>query len=320
MHFNRIFVCLLFSLSACMPQPEKQGRGEPAPAAEPFLVVLGTLQDGGSPHAGCLRSCCHDLPAGELHRRRVVSLGIVDPRSRLRWLVEATPDLPRQLKMLHGHSAFAASEIPDGILLTHAHMGHYAGLLHLGKEAAGASAVPVWVMPRMRQFLESNAPWNLLVSGGHIALRNLAAEQAIGLSPQIRVTPYLVPHRDELSETVCFLVEGPRRKALFLPDIDRWEQWDRSIVEWIGRVDYAFVDATFYDGSELKTRDLSAVPHPFVAHSMALFSGLPEKEKGKVHFIHFNHTNPLLDTASAAARRVRAEGFRLAETGALYPL
>ena len=38
------------------------------------LVVLGTLQDGGSPHMGCLKSCC----ATERPNDYVVCLGVID--------------------------------------------------------------------------------------------------------------------------------------------------------------------------------------------------------------------------------------------------
>ena len=125
----------------------------------------------------------------------------------------------------------------------------------------------------------------------------------------------MVPHRDEFSETVGYLVEGPTKKVLFIPDIDKWDKWDRSIVEYIKQVDYAFVDATFYSGDELNTRDISQIPHPFVVESMALFDGLPAAERAKIQFIHFNHTNPLLKPESDQYKRVIEKGYGIAQFG-----
>jgi len=284
------------------------------------LVVLGTVQDGGSPHIGCTRSCCTGLSPAEKERRRVVSLGLVDPAGGRRWLIEATPDIVPQLAALGQVAARADAGPPDGIFVTHAHIGHYTGLLYLGKEAAGASGVPVYAMPRMKAFLESNDPWSLLVMQGNIRIEGMAAGMPVSLPAGVRVTPVPVPHRDELSETVAFFIEGPGHSALFLPDIDKWERWDASITAWIGRVDYALLDATFFDGDELKTRDISLVPHPFVIESLALFDSLPPNERRKVIFIHFNHTNPLLDESSAATRRVLDRGYRVARIGDVLPL
>ncbi len=51
----------------------------------------------------------------------------------------------------------------------------------------------------------------------------------------------------------------------------------------------------------------------FVQESMQLFDALPAKEKEKIMFIHFNHTNPLLKEQSEEARLVKSKGFRIAE-------
>ena len=74
------------------------------------------------------------------------------------------------------------------------------------------------------------------------------------------------------------------------------------------------MDATFYKNGELK-RDMSEISHPFVKESMELFSNLSENDKQKVHFIHFNHTNPLLQKGSAAKKEVFKKGFNLAKEG-----
>jgi len=212
------------------------------------------------------------------------------------------------------------NDIPNGIFLSHAHIGHYTGLMYLGKEAANTKEVAVYAMPQMKSFLTKNGPWNQLVSDKNIAFQETQDRQTIRLSKSLKVTPFLVPHRDEYSETVGYLIEGPKKKALFIPDINKWNVWDTSIIAQIAKVDYAFIDATFYDGEELNNRDMDAIPHPFVVESLSLFEKLPLKEKNKIHFIHLNHTNPLLNVESPQFKFVGQQGFHIAQFGAVFNL
>ena len=197
--------------------------------------------------------------------------------------------------------------------MTHAHIGHYTGLMFLGREALGARNLPVYAMPRMKSFLEENGPWSQLVQLNNISIKNLKNEQPIELTKNVMVTPFLVPHRDEFSETVGYVIEGPDKKVLFIPDIDKWSKWEKDIREVVKQVDYAFLDASFFDSEEINNRDISEIPHPFVIESLELFEGLSEVEKEKIHFIHFNHTNPLLDQTSTASKKVLSNGYQIAQ-------
>ena len=276
------------------------------------LVVLGTVQDGGSPHIGCQNDCCKELFDNPDPTRKVVSLGIIDHENQKTFLFEATPDMPDQLKLLK-EASNSESETPTGIFLTHAHMGHYAGLMYLGREALGAKSVRVHTMPKMKSFIETNGPWSQLVDLKNVVLSKLEHEKTISLTPNLKVRAFLVPHRDEFSETVGYKIMGPNKSVLFIPDIDKWSKWSTSIVEEIKMVDIAFLDATFYDSEEVNNRDMSEIPHPFVVESMQLFQHLSIKEKSKIHFIHFNHTNPILNTGSKAHREVASKGFKVAQ-------
>lgn len=183
---------------------------------------------------------------------------------------------------------------PSGIFLTHGHVGHYTGLMYLGRESMNAKNVPVYVMPRMTSFLKENAPWDQLVDLEQVQLRPMRADSVMHITNNLNVTPILVPHRDEYTETVGFIISGPNKKALFIPDIDKWGKWERDIISEIAKVDYAFLDGTFYSGDELPGRNMDEIPHPSVKESMELFKDMPYREKKKIHFIHFNHTNPLI--------------------------
>ena len=193
----------------------------------------------------------------------------------------------------------------DGILLTHAHIGHYLGLAHLGREVLGAKSIRVYAMPRMREFLEHNGPWDQLVRLNNIALITLEAGREIALNERIHVTPLLVPHRDEYSETVGYIVRGASRTVLFLPDIDKWEKWERALESVLERVDVAYLDGTFFTAAELPGRDLREIPHPLIAETMARLATSPLKSR--VRFIHLNQSNPLL--------RERRPAFAVAKDG-----
>ncbi|HUP50560.1 MAG TPA: MBL fold metallo-hydrolase [Thermoanaerobaculia bacterium] len=299
-------LALLLALS-CATAPPSPG--------SPYAIVLGIAQDGGYPQAGCNRPDCIAAWNDPALRRRVASLAIVDPASGQRWIIDATPDFPSQLRTLDE----AAPGRLSGILLTHAHVGHYAGLIHLGREVMGTRGVPAYAMPRMRAFLERNGPWDQLVRLGNIELRTLEAGRPVTLNERITVIPLPVPHRDEYSETVAFVVRGPSGAVLWLPDIDKWEKWTTPLESAIAEVDVAFLDATFYDESELPGRDLSEIPHPTVTETMQRLEALPAAERSKVRFIHLNQSNPAL-RPGAALEEIRRRGFDVAREGERSPL
>lgn len=307
----------LAMLAACASSSTRK-LADAAMPDTPYLYVLGIAQDGGYPQAGCFKPHCMPGWEHEELRHPVVSLGLVDPLARVKYLFEATPDFPRQYYLLE-QEAPAAKYAFGGVFVTHAHIGHYTGLMHFGHEAMGAKDVPVYAMPRMRAFLTDNGPWSQLVKYGNIALKPLEPDVPVALGA-LAVTPLRVPHRDEYSETVGFVIRGPHKSALFVPDIDAWEKWDRDLIEVLKTVDYALVDATFYNMDELPGRDMSKVPHPLVRHTMALLKDQPASERAKVWFIHMNHGNPLLWADSPQSRAVRSNGFNVAREGLRLPL
>jgi pyrroloquinoline quinone biosynthesis protein B len=279
----------------------------------PYIVVLGTIQDAGSPHMGCEKSCCISLFKNPDPNRKVVSLGLVDPSEKKYWLIEASPDFITQCRDLKTISKFEHAKCPDGIFLTHAHIGHYTGLMYLGKESYNSRAVPVFAMTRMKGFLIKNGPWSQLFKINNIKINNINHQEEIKLSNNLSITPFLVPHRDEFSETVGFKIIGPKKSVLFIPDIDKWGKWNKNLKQEIKKVDLALLDGTFYDSKEVNNRNISEIPHPFIIETMDLFKEENNFEKSKINFIHLNHTNPLLDTNSAAFKKVKESGFNTAK-------
>lgn len=280
----------------------------------PYIVVLGIAQDGGYPHAGCHKDCCNRFYAGKTKRHYVSSLALIDPVSHQRWLFDATPDFIPQLHYLDS-IAPQGEELFDGIFLTHAHIGHYTGLMYLGKEAMNTVHVPVYAMPGMKKFLNDNGPWSQLVSLGNITLKSLKEDSTVKLNENMTVTPFLVPHRSEYSETVGFRISSSNSKVIYIPDINKWEIWKHNILEVIRENDIVIIDGTFYREGELSNVMMSKVPHPFIEESMKKFSALTAADKAKVYFIHFNHTNPAIYGDTAVIRKIEKEGFHLASEG-----
>jgi pyrroloquinoline quinone biosynthesis protein B len=287
---------------------------------QPYLIVLGIAQDGGVPQAGSRE---HKGWKDSSFKRHVVCLGIVDPESKKRWMIEATPDFREQLHMLD--EVAPVKDVPgiDGIFLTHAHMGHYTGLMYLGHESMGARDVPVYAMPRMQAFLISNGPWNQLVRKNNIALKPLKEDVPVQNNSTISIEPFLVPHREEYSEAIGYKIRGPNQTILFIPDIDSWENWDRkgrSIEEEISNVEVAYLDGTFFSESEVANRDMSVIPHPLITNSMERFKKLSSEDRKKIHFIHLNHTNPALIPDSDTRKTIEKNGFKIAEELERIPL
>ena len=289
----------------------------PALAQTQQLVVLGVAQDAGYPQIGATQEFAA-VVLGQRTRQQVVALGVVDEKAGQKFLFEATPDMPAQLFALNEYLPTPGT-LPTGIFLTHGHIGHYTGLLYLGREASGATAVPVYAMPRMASFLTTNAPWSQLVALHNIALHPLAAGQEVVLNSKLRVRPFLVPHRDEFTETVGFEITGAHKKAVFIPDLEKWSKWPQSLPEVIKHADYVLLDATFYRHGEI-ARDMAEVPHPFVEETISLLHDLPATERAKVYFLPVNHTHPLLAPDSPERREVLRLGFRVADEGLALPL
>lgn len=286
----------------------------------PFIVVLGIAQDAGLPQAGCRRACCAAAWREPSLRRNVSSLALVDPVSRERWLIDATPDLPEQLRLLDEVVPATDTSKLAGIFLTHGHIGHYTGLMHFGREAMGAKGLPVYAMPRMRSFLSTNGPWDQLIRLQNIVLRSLECDSTMVLNARLQITPLLVPHRDEYTETVGFRIDGPRHSAVFIPDIDKWENWERRVEDELKSSTIAYLDGTFYGEGEIPGRNMAEIPHPFISETIIRLSTLAPSERNKVRFIHLNHTNPALQDSSAAFRGLRTAGFWVAVQGERFAL
>ncbi len=281
---------------------------------EMFALMLGSVQDGGLPQIGCYTERCEN--ARRLHRF-ITSLALVEPAAERFYLVDATPDLTRQIDLIPG-AAFrrrAQARRPfDGIFLTHAHIGHYAGLAQLGREGLGMGRTPCYCSPGMAEYLSTNGPWSLLVDEERLFFPEVPLDEWYSVSESLSVRLIPVPHRHEFSDTVAFAFRTRNRSLLYVPDIDRWEDWDIAVQDIVREVDVALIDGAFYSPAEVPGRPIEEIPHPLIPHSMDLLQDAV-REGSRVIFTHMNNTNPALDAGSAEEAEVRRRGFELARAG-----
>jgi len=308
------FLFLSFIVFSCKTEPKiktDKSIGQ-------YITVLGVAQDAGYPQVNCNKECCKAFYEGLEPKKLISSLGLVDLETEQKWLFDATPDMTQQIQDLKT-AHLNKGKVIDGVFLTHAHIGHYTGLMYLGFEALGGTNIPVYAMPKMKTYLETNGPWSQLVTMQNIQLRKLKQDSLISLNSNLRVTPFLVPHRDEYSETVGYKIEGKRKSALFIPDINKWNLWKKNIVDEVKKVDYAFIDATFFKEGEIP-RPMADIPHPFIVETVKLFENESLETKSKIQFIHLNHTNPALKDNNVLKDSILDLGYNFAKQSEIYEL
>ena len=283
-------------------------------------LVLGSVQDAGFPQVGCYSKRCNNGRA--LHAkgkgRYVSSLALVEPQAERFYLVDATPNITRQLDLI-ANPAFrkrAEARRPfDGIFLTHAHIGHYTGLAVLGTEGLGIQDTPVYCTEAMAEFLSSNQPWQLMVEQGRIKPQPLGFDRWHRIDEHLEVQLWKVPHRDEFADTVGFVFRGAASALLYPPAINSWTHWNTALAEAVASVDVAMLDGTFWSMDELPGRDIEDIPHPLMTQTMDALQGVVDEEEARVILTHLNNSNPALDKGGSQRAEIKRRGFEVAREG-----
>jgi pyrroloquinoline quinone biosynthesis protein B len=282
-------------------------------------VVLGTAQDAGMPHAGCRCSKCRAAYSDLNLSLLSASVAIVDARQSppRTWLIDATPDIKHQINLLRDTLGPHPSQPdrlqqPEGLFITHGHMGHSAGLVQLGPEAMAVQRMTVYASAGMVEALNDTRLWSPLLD--NLELIVVKPNVRLEMAPGLFITPLAVPHRDEIGTgTFAYQIDGQAKSLLYVPDIDSWALWPegRGILK---TVDVALVDATFYSRDEISGRD--SVSHPLVPETLAFFREIPTR----LVLTHLNHTNPLLELDSKERHIVESQGVEVASRGQRFIL
>ncbi|NNC74203.1 MAG: MBL fold metallo-hydrolase [Acidimicrobiia bacterium] len=255
-------------------------------------VVLGSGQDGGVPQ----------LLGPDRDERSASSVAVVTDDGAI--LLDCAPDVRRQHRALTSAIGDDAARIA-AVALTHGHMGHYAGLVHFGKEAAATTEIPLYGTRSMIRFLESNEPWATLFRNRNLVVGSTTFE--IG---GVKGEAIPVPHRSELTDAVAWSISDDETRLLYLPDIDSWDAWPNA-ADVIGSHDVALLDASFFDEDEPLGRPISEIPHPLVVDTLERFRAAD----CRVVLTHLNHTNALARGDADAHARVAAAGWEVAFDG-----
>ena len=143
----------------------------------------------------------------------------------------------------------------DGVLLTHAHIGHYLGLAHLGFESLNTKEHPRLGLAAHGRLPARERPLEPARPAGEHRPARVPPGQPFDLEAGISIKPIQVPHRDEYSDTMAFLVRGPRKTLLYVPDTDTWKAWTKPLTDVLRdeKVDVALLDGTFYSPTSCRT-------------------------------------------------------------------
>ena len=280
-----------------------------------ILKVIGTAQDGGVPHLGCVKSCCNQVWNDKNKIRNPSSIAIINKKAKKYWLFDITPQIKVQMHSIQHYGCKLA-----GVFITHAHYGHYIGLLELGLEVLNTKSVPIYVMPRMFNFINNNKPFNLLISNQNIVLEKINSHNSLNLFPGLKIYAFEVPHRNEFSETVGFNIKSKNKSIIYLPDIDTWDKWNDNLLNVIKDNDLLFIDGTFYDHNELINRNTSSIPHPSIKDTIERLDDLNISEKNKIFFIHFNHTNPVINVQSKEYKELSNKGYNVVNENQIFTI
>ena len=282
------------------------------------IFILGTVQDGGYPHTGCLNDCCKEAWKNHSLRKNVASIALIDHQYKKYWIIDITPDFKTQYQMINKY--LNDSYKFSGIFLTHSHVGHYIGLLELGLEILNTKNIPVYAMPKLLKFLKNNDSINFLFKSNNIKPIEIRENKKINLADGLIISSFLVPHRNEMSETVGYNIRTKNNSIVYIPDIDDWSDWNQNIISVIKDNDLMLIDGTFYDKKELNFRRVEDVPHPSILESIKLFKNLDKRHKKKIYFTHLNHTNKVLQKKSDEYKNLSNSSFNVLEDKQLFDI
>jgi pyrroloquinoline quinone biosynthesis protein B len=275
--------------------------------------VLGSAAGGGLPQWNCSCANCLAARAGKIPPQTQSSIAIsADDQS---WfLINASPDLPRQIEMT---PALQPQRDPPrnspiaAILLTNADLDHALGLLLMRQQPAPivvyatneTAKTLAWIDIVLKRF--SGIEWRLLEPSPGDSVVPLSLRERVGVRAIALGESVAFQFRDEHSGV----------SALIAPAVGELTEELREAVNTSAIV---LFDGTFWSDDELGAvrpgaRTAREMNHlPIRDGSLELLRTSPARRK---IYTHINNTNPILTPGSSERRQVEQAGIEIACDG-----
>jgi pyrroloquinoline quinone biosynthesis protein B len=274
------------------------------------IHVLGSAAGGGLPQWNCACANCVAAREGKIDPQTQSSIAISADSEEFqrRWLINASPDLPRQIetttRMQPRRDASRNTPIA-GVILTNADIDHALGLLLLRQQekplvvyaADETRAALAWLDRTLARFC--GIDWrkvslNLQRLNGSIGFRAIE-----------------LPH----SVAFQFVDEASGRLALVAPAVS---ELTRELSVASGDSDVILFDGTFWSDHELAgvragARSSRQMNHlPISGGSLDFLRQSPARRK---IYTHINNTNPILMPGSPERAELEQAGIEVARDG-----
>lgn len=296
------------------------------------VIVLGSAAGGGVPQWNCGCPNCDAARRGAGVEPRSQDSVAVSADEQRWFLLNASPDIARQLERTPAlwprkprHSPIA------GVLLTNGDLDHCLGLLSLREWTPWSLyATP----PTLAGLLDRNVMFRTLArQRPHAIRRPLALDHttplldANGTETGLTVRPFAVPgkvpiHLEAMIDANPALNVGLEigctrtgARLSYVPGAGALA----GLAAELERADSILFDGTFWSDDELQplaaehsARSMAHVPVGGPEGSLEQLSGLAVR---RIIYTHINNTNPMLRTGSPQRAAVEARGLQIATDG-----
>jgi pyrroloquinoline quinone biosynthesis protein B len=274
------------------------------------IHILGSAAGGGLPQWNCACVNCLAARAGKIdpQTQSSIAIGAGSEEFQNCWLINASPDLPRQIEgatWLQPRRTASRNTPIAGVLLTNADIDHALGVLLLRQQE---KPLVVYATDETRASLA----WldRTVARFCGIEWRKVGSDfQRLNGSIDFRAIE--LPH----SVAFQFLDESSGRLALVAPAVG---EFTRELSEASADSDVILFDGTFWSNDELAAvragaRSSREMNHlPIGEGSLELLRQLPARRK---IYTHINNTNPILMPGSRERAEVEKAGIEIGRDG-----
>jgi len=274
------------------------------------IQILGSAAGGGLPQWNCACVNCVAARAGKIgpQTQSSIAIGVDSQKFQSWWLINASPDLPRQIEsatQLQPRGNNSRNTPIAGVFLTNADIDHALGVLLLRQQE---KPLVVYATDETRTAL---------------AWLDRALARFCGIEWRTVILKFqsfdstLTFRAIELPESIAFQFRDDTsgRTALFAPSVGSLTEQLRDAVH---TSDLVMFDGTFWSNEELgrvrpgarSAREMNHLPI-----NNGSFDVLRQSPARRKFYIHINNTNPILMPGSRERVQVEQAGIEVARDG-----